>query len=187
MTGSNRNRKFLANLTGLATQSVKAHLELEQSRPGLRARDLDRNFAQEIRDILGKAQSIEDLIFLEQSLQKLDLLKAKTPQDKSSISASQKSYTQLSKTLAHMRSTPDSYFHMNMGHKDTGGDPEKIVTGNSLDFIAGNITRMQNRASFSPDSERDVWDARIAVARKTIDLFKNLHKTLAGDFEKKQK
>lgn len=184
---SNRNHEFFISLTGLASESLKTHSKLEQSRLGREARAADHDFSAKIRDILGNAKTIEDLIFLEQSLQKLDLLKAKTPQDKSSISASQKSYTQLSKTLAHMRSTPDSYFHMNMGHKDTGGDPEKIVTGNSLDFIAGNITRMQNRASFSPDSERDVWDARIAVARKTIDLFKNLHKTLAGDFEKKQK
>lgn len=182
---SSHNRKIITALIGIGTKSTQKHLELEQSQLGRETREADHEFAQQILDASGKAKSVEDLVFLEQSLQKIDMMKAKAEQDRNSIAASQKNYIQFSRTIEQMRKAPGSYLRLNMGHKDTGGDPEKIVKGNSLDFITGNITRMQNRASFSPESERDIWDARIAVARKTIELFQSLHRTLVKDFERK--
>lgn len=180
---SNHENQTFVSLALLATQSAQKYFEAEQSQAVREARQADHAFAEEILFLAGEAETVGDLVFLEQSLQKLDLLKAKTEQDKRSILASQKNYDQFTTTIGQMKKNPDAYIVSNMGHKESGGDPKAIVRGNSLDFIEGNVTRMRNREAFAPDGEREVWDARIAVAKKTGDLFKDMHSGLVENFK----
>jgi hypothetical protein len=42
---------------------------------------------------------------------------------------------------------------------------------------------MQDRAAFAPDEERKVWDARIKLARKTVDMLRAMHKVLVKEYE----
>ncbi len=183
---SSRKSKVRLILTSLAMKSAQKHRKAERSKVVQDARQADCRFAEEILSIAGGAKSVDELVELEKSLQKLDLLKAKTGQDGKSILAAQKSYDQFTVTLGQMRKNPDAYLTANRGHKESGGDPKAIVRGNSLDFIEGNVTRMRNREGFAPDGEREVWSARIAVAKRTGDLFRDMHAGLVADFEEKQ-
>jgi hypothetical protein len=182
---SNRRREIINSVLYAGTRSAKAKHAHNNSLTGKKVQQRDQEEAQRILAANEKFDVIEDMIVFEQALQKGDFLKATSNEDRNSIRAAQRSYEQLSKTIAQMRKTPDAYFEFVMGHKDTRGDPRKIVKGNSLDFIAGNITRMQNRKQFVPESEKEVWDARIAMAKKTIDMFKTLHDNLAANFIRK--
>ncbi len=38
--------------------------------------------------------------------------------------------------------------------------------------------------TLAPEGEREVWEARIAVAGKTADMFRELHESLAAAFER---
>lgn len=183
---SDFNSRDFVNLTAKATKSAQKYLEAEQSQAVRDARQADYDFAAEILFLADRAKTVEDLLALEKALQKLDLMKAKTGQDRKSILAAQKSYEQFTVTLNLMRTNPDAYFTANMGHKETGGDPKIIVRGNSLDFIAGNVVRMRNREAFAEDGEREVWAARIAVAKRTGELFAELHNGFLAAFEEKQ-
>ncbi len=183
---SNRNSPSAFKLASLAAESAQKYSAAEQSEIVQKARRADRDFAEEILAVAGEAKSVEDLVELEKTLQKLDHLKAKSGHDKKSILASQKSYEQFTITLGQMKKNPDAYFTANMGHKESGGDPKAIVRGNSLDFIEGNVTRMRNREGFAPDGEREVWAARIAVAKRTGDLFRDMHAGLVANFEETQ-
>lgn len=184
---SKANRRIVLSLAAEATNSAQKYSKAEQSSPVREARQADRDFAQKILTAAEKAESVEELVFIEKSLQKFDLMKAKTPEDRSSIVASQKRYEQLGMTLEQMRKNPDGYIMLCMANiKNANADPYKIMMDNSLSFINGNVTRMRNRASFASDSEREVWNARIIVAKKTAGLFRELHESLAAAFEQKR-
>lgn len=184
---SNLDRKLALRLAVLASKSASLHSGLEQSLDAKEAQQADKDFTKEILALSKEAEAIEDVIAVEQSLQKLDLMRAKSALDKKSILATQKSYDQLTITITQMRKNPDGYFYANMSVKDTGDDPKKINKRNGLDHINGNITRMRNRSAFAQDSEREIWDARIVLAKKTGEMFKTLHTNLAANFERKLK
>ncbi len=179
------SRKSILNLVSMATKSARMHLRAERSKVVQDARQADRDFARNILAAAESAASVEDLIALEQNLQKSDLLKVKANEDRSSIIAAQRKYGQFAMTIAQMRNNPDSYIRLCMANiKNTTADPRRIITENSLAFINGNVTRMQSRAAFAPEGEREVWEARIAVAGKTADMFRELHESLAAAFER---
>jgi hypothetical protein len=184
---SKRRLEIIAPVLATATDNANARLDHERSQTGMRVQQSDHEYAQRILTATDKFESVEDMVFFEQSLQKSDFLKANSDEDRNSIIAAQKSYEKFTHTLGQMRKNPDGYFEMNMGNKEYNGDPHKIIKSNSMDYITGNITRMQNRKQFASESEKEGWDARIAMAKKTGDMFKTLHNNLADNFERKQK
>lgn len=184
---SKHKPSLVRGLAANAMLAAKKYATAEQSPPVQEARQADLDFAKRIRAAIEKAKTVEDLIFIEQNLQKLDLLKAKNQEDKNSIVASQKKYDQFSMTIAEMRNNPDGYIRLCMANiKNINANPYKFIMENSLAFINGNVTRMRSRMAFSPDSERDMWEARIAVAGKTSEMFAALHNSLADGFEEQQ-
>lgn len=185
---SRHNPKLVQGLARRATTASEKYAVAELSPLVQEARQADRIFAQKILAAIDKAKSIEDLIYLEKTLQKLDLLRARNPEDRDSIIAAQKRYDQLSMTIEQIRTNPDTYIRLCMANiKNVNSNPYRIPYENSIAFINGNVTRLRNRAAFAPDSERDIWEARIAAAERMVEMFKELHNAAAAEFDEKQK
>lgn len=180
-------QKLVRGLTARATGAARKYARAEQSPLVLEARKADDDFAEEILAAMQKVNTVEDAIFLEKSLQRMDLLRAKNEEDRDSITAAQKRYEQFGMTIELARKNPDSYIRLCMANiKNKNASPYHILAENSIAFVNGNTTRLRSRAAFVPDSERGIWDARIALAEKTIELFTELHNSLADGFEEKQ-
>ena len=142
------------------------------------------NLANRILEAVDKAKSIEDLIHYEMVLQTLDRLSATSQHDKTSVQNAEREYRQLSETVTQMRENPDEYFRANKALRDTGGDFRKLPRGR-IQHIHANIARLQNRATFAPDDDREVWEARIKLAEKTLDILRVMHKRLVKEYESK--
>lgn len=132
-----------------------------------------------------KAESIEDLIHYEMVLQKLDLLSAKSPRDKSSVENAQRDYRQLSETIGQMRENPAEYFRANISFRDTRGDFRKLPKGR-IQHISINVARMQDRAAFAAEDDQSVCEARIKLAGKTIAMLRAMHKELVEEREREE-
>ncbi len=68
---------------------------------------------------------------------------------------------------------------------DTGGDISKMPRGR-IQQIHSNATRLRNRAAFSPEEERRLWDARILLAEKTADMLRGMHDALLEEREQQR-
>lgn len=166
LVGNKVESQELARQTPEAEQSAKACDELSKR----------------ILGVIDEADSIEDLIYCEMVLQTLDRLSATSQRDKNSIENAQKEYRQLSETITQMRENPDEYFRANKALKGTDGDFRKLPRGR-IQHIYSNVSRMQNRAAFATNEERKVWDARIKLAEKTVDMLRAMHKALVKEYE----
>lgn len=156
---------------------------LERMRQTAEAKKLirDRNaLAVRILEAIDNAASVEDLIKYEIVLQSLDERLAQSPEDKASIENAQRDYRQLLVTVAQMRRNPYEYFQANIALRETGGDFRKMPRGR-IEHIRANVTRLRNRASFAPEEEREIWDARLKLAEKTAEMLRALHKSLAKE------
>ena len=139
--------------------------------------------ANRIREATDAAKSIEDLIHYEMVLQTLDRLSAKSPHDITSVENAQREYRQLSETIAQMRENPGEYFRANKALRDTGGDVRKLPRGR-VQHIHANVARLQNRATFAADEDREVWQARTKLAEKTADMLRAMHRSLVKEHER---
>ena len=84
-----------------------------------------------------------------------------------------------------MRRNPEEYLRANMGMHDTGGDIRKMPRGR-IQQIHSNATRLRNRAAFSPEEERRLWDARMLLAEKTADMLRGMHDALVETHEQQR-
>lgn len=132
----------------------------------------------------GKAATVEQLTWQEMALQSLDVLMAHSEQDRAGIRNAQRDYMQVIKTVEQMRQSPQEYFRANESLKETGGDFKKMPRSRGLQQIQGNKARMQNRASFTPEEQQAIWQARITLAEKTEASLRELHNTLVIDHER---
>ncbi len=166
----------------LVSMNIDSQKRMRQTPEAEQAAQASSNLANQILEEIDEVKSIEDLIHCEMMLQTLDSLSATSQHDKSSIENAKGEYRQLSETVAQMRENPDEYFRANKALKGTGGDVRKLPRGR-IQHIYSNITRMQDRAAFAPDEERKVWEARIKLARKTVDMLRAMHKALVKEYE----
>lgn len=175
-----KGRKFLR----LVSHSVKTQ-ELMRRTPEAKEAILARNdLAEGIQEAIEDAGAIEDLIHYEMTLQQLDRLSAQSQEDENSIGNAERDYRQLAETVEQMRRNPEEYFRANIALRGTGGDFRKLPRSR-IDHIHANITRMRNRATFVPDEEREIWEARIQLASKTIEMLRAMHKRLVQEYEDK--
>ncbi len=175
---SKEGRRFLQRV-GRKIELQKRMRQTSEAKQAAKASD---DLAKRIFESIAEAESIEDLIHYEMVLQTLDQLSAQNQHDQSSIENAQREYRQLSETVTQMRENPDEYFRANVAFRDTGGDFRKLPRGR-IQHIHANIARLQNRATFAADDERGVWEARIKLAEKTMEMLRAMHKKLAKEHE----
>lgn len=173
-------RQFLR----LVSRDIASHERMRQTPEAKQAEQTSGDLAKRILEVIEDAKSVEDLIHYEMVLQTLDRLSAKDRHDKSSVANAERDYRQLSETVAQMRENSDEYFRANVALRDTGGDFRKLPRGR-IQHIHANVARMQNRAAFASDEERVVWEARIKLAEKTVEMLRAMHKKLVKEYESK--
>jgi hypothetical protein len=184
---NNINAGIAKKLVMAASKADLAKNKARQTPEAREAREKQEQLAQLIAQSAESAKTVEDLIYIERSLQDIDTLQAVTPHDQTGIANAKREYRQIADTVDQMRRAPDEYFKANQSMKETGGDFKKIPRSRGLQQISGNKARLQNRASFAVADERKVWEARIALADKTEGMVKTLHRNLAANFAGKQK
>ncbi len=176
--GSKASRDFL-RLVVFGAEFQRAMRKTPEARKVI---DNRNKLTDRILKAVEQAETIEDLIEYEVALQRLDEYSAHDPQDIASIQNAQRDYRQLSETISQMRRNPEEYLRANMGMHDTGGDIRKMPRGR-IQQIHSNATRLRNRAAFSPEEERRLWDARILLAEKTADMLRGMHDALVEKHE----
>ncbi len=130
---------------------------------------------------MDSAKCVEDLVFLEIALQEMDRAQAQTEQEKGSIDKAQSDYQELVHAIDQMRATPAEYLKANLSITSKNITKMPDVRGPAK--IKSNLARLHNRAMFSNEEDRNVWDARIAVAHRTISILQELHEELTADAE----
>lgn len=173
-TSAKKNDKVqgdFARLVGSGIDFLKAMRQTPEAKSVIENRN---ELADRILHAIGQAETLEDLIEYEVALQRLDEYSAHDPQDITSIQNAQRDYRQLSETISQIRRNPEEYLRANMGMHDTGGDIRKMPRGR-IQQIYSNTTRLRNRAAFSPVEERQLWDARVLLAEKTVDMLRGMH------------
>jgi hypothetical protein len=168
---SSAGRRFLR----LATRNIDAQNRMRRTPEAEEVVKASGALAKSILQAVECAETIEELIHYEMVLQRIDELSAQSQQDKTSIENAQRDYRQLSETVAQMRRNPSEYFRANIAFRDTSGDFRKLPRGR-VQQIHANVARLRNRASFAPEEERNVWDARLKLAAKTEEMLRALHK-----------
>jgi hypothetical protein len=136
----------------------------------------------QILKAMDSAKRVEDLVFLEMTLQNFDRSQAHTEQDQASIDKAQSDYAELVHAIDQMRTSPDEYMKANLSISSR--DILKMPDVRGPAKIKGNLARLQTRAMFATEEDQKVWDARIAVANKTSSMLRTLHKNLATKFER---
>lgn len=168
----------------VALTAANAAHKMRESSVAKRAARRNYEFAEFILGKIEQAEEIEDLIRFEMLLQKNDILIAQTDSDRQSIKNAQKEYRQLIITIGQMREDPDGYFLANLSLKETDGDFRKLPKSRGPQQINANRARLQNRAMFSGDDQRAIWEARVAMAVRTVYLLLELHKKLVARRER---
>lgn len=136
-----------------------------------------------IQNAMNSAKRVEDLIQLEMTLQEMDRDQAFTEQEQGSIDKAQTAYREIVHTVEQMRRSPEEYIRANLSI--TSQNIAKMPDVRGPMKIRGNLARLQNRAMFAPEEDRQVWDARVSLANRTEGMLKELHKTLIAECEKK--
>ena len=175
---SGAGRRFLR----LATRNIDAQNRMRRTPEAEEVVKASGALAKSILQAVECAETIEDLIHYEMVLQRIDELSAQSQQDKTSIENAQRDYRQLSETVAQLRRNPNEYFRANMAFRDTAGDFRKLPRGR-VQHIHANVARLRNRASFAPEEERNVWDARLKLAAKTEEMLRALHKSKIKEYK----
>lgn len=186
MKNRNIDAGIARTLAVAASRAKYAKNKARQTPEAKEAQKKQEQLAKLIAQAMDAATTVEELIYIERSLQDIDTLQAVTPQDQTSIENAKRDYRQIAATIDQMRRAPNEYFKANQSMKETGGDFRKIPRSRGLQQISGNKARLQNRASFAVEDERKVWEARIALAGKTEEMVQTLHKNLALRFGKHQ-
>ncbi len=175
--------KDARNFGKLMSATVRSRNNMRQTPEALEAIENDKRLAAFITALMDKASSVEDLVRQEMVLQRLDKLLAQSEQDKSSIENAERDYRKLAKIVEQMRRNPAEYFEANLSLRETRDDFSKMPRARGPEQINANKTRLQNRALFAPEEQRAVWKARIALADKTMVMFRALHDRLAKNHE----
>lgn len=178
------DNKNARNLVELMSATVRSRNNMRQTPEAVEAIENDKRLAVFITASMDKANSVEELIRQEMVLQRLDRSLAQSEQDKSSIENAERDYRKLAKIVDQMRRSPAEYFEANLSLRETRDDFRKIPRARGPEQINANKARLQNRALFAPEEQRAVWKARIALADKTMTMFRTLHDILAKNHEK---
>lgn len=177
---SDAGRRFFR----LASRHIDAEKKMRQTPEAKQVEKSRNTLVESVLNAIDSAETIEDLIHYEMVLQRVDELSAHSPQDKASIKNAQRQYWQLSETIAQMRRNPYEYFRANISLGGTDGDFRKIPRSR-IQHIHSNVTRLRNRASFAFEEERTIWNARLKLAKKTEEMLRALHKSLAEKYEQR--
>lgn len=176
---SDKANQDFVKLVGHGIDFLKAMRKTPEAQKVIANRN---ELADRILQAIAEAETIEDLLEYEIALQRLDEYSAHDPQDLTSIKNAQRDYRQLTETISQMRRNPEEYLRANMGMHDTGGDIRKMSRGR-IQQIYSNLTRLRNRAAFSPAEERHLWDARIQLAEKTAEMLRTMHENIVEKYE----
>jgi hypothetical protein len=164
----------------LVLMGVEAISAMRQTPEAQKAIQNRNDLARSILEAAEQSETIEELIHCEVVLQQLDEHSAHDPQDLTSIRNAQRDYRQLMETVAQMRRNPEEYLRANMGF----GDVRELPRGR-IQQVLSNLTRLRNRAAFSPEEERQIWDARIRLAEKTAEMLRGMHRFCVEEYETK--
>jgi hypothetical protein len=137
--------------------------------------------------IKSAAGRIEALIKQESMLQGADITLSKTPEEKTAVKNAMTEYRSLAEVVSQMRRTPDEYIKANVSMKAARMDPAKQPRERGLNQIDGNIIRCKNRALHATDDMRQVWEARVVLAKETRKALRALHRSVVTDFERRLK
>lgn len=168
----------------LVSRKIELRDRMMQTPEAGQAIQASDDLSSRILEVIDSAETIEKLIHYEMILQNLDRLFAQSQQEQNSIDNAQREYRQLSDTVAQMRRNPEEYFQANIAFRETGRDFRKLPRGR-IQHIHSNITRLRNRATFAPEEDRMMWEARIKLADKTIDVLRSMHRSLVKKYDGK--
>ena len=115
-----------------------------------------------IMTAMNEAKHVEDLVYLEMTLQEMDKDLAQTEQERGSIAKAQTAYKELLRTINQMRRSPDEYLEANLSISSQ--DVTKMPDVRGPMKIRGNKARLQNRAMFSTEEDGNFWTARVGAA-----------------------
>lgn len=174
---SSRANNDFARLVALGNTLQGVMRETPEAKKVIKNRE---DLADRILEAINQAEAIEDLIEYEVALQRLDEYSAHDPQDLTSIRNAQRDYGQLVETIAQMRRNPEEYLRANMGF----GDARELPRGR-IQQVLSNLTRLRNRAAFSPEEERQMWDARMRLAEKTAEMLRTMHRIVVEEHDQK--
>ncbi len=175
------NTKMARQMLELVLESIDSQEITRTSPEAENVAQAQRALAAEITRTISESRTIEELIHCEMVLQRLDKSFAGTKRDVTSIENAERDYRQLAETIEQMRSSAEAYFKANLSIREVGGDARKMPRGRGLQQISANKARMQNRASFAPEEQRIVLDARIKLAEKTEGMLRTLHVNLVKE------
>ena len=178
---NNLNTKIARQLVPWLADSIEAQEKMRRSPEAKMAIERQNELAEAILRAIDDARTVEDAIHTEMVLQRLDKSLAQTERDRTGIENAERDYRQLAETVEQMRGDPEAYFKANLSIRETGGDFRKIPRSRGLQQISANKARMLNRASFAPEEQRNVWEARAGLAGKTESMLRAFHNTLVRD------
>lgn len=161
----------------LGAESIEAMRRTPEAIIAIQTRN---DLARSILEAVGQAETIEELIHCEVMLQRLDEYSAHDPQDLTSIKNAQRDYRQIIETVSQMRRNPEEYLRANMGF----GDVRELPRGR-IQQVLSNLARLRNRAAFSPEEERQIWDARTRLAEKTAEMLRTMHRNVVEEHVQK--
>lgn len=145
--------------------------------------EITNQLAEEIREVIKNAVSVEQLIRQEQVLQQVDELSAQTEGDRASVKFAKTDYVQLSLIVRQMLGDPEAYILNNVMIKETRADYRKQPKSRGPQQIRANKERLADRAAFSPKELREIWNARIELADKTEAMLRELHDSVVANQE----
>ncbi len=180
---NNLTTKLARHMVPLLANSIELQGKMRRSYEAQKAIESQNTLAREILQATDDAKTIEDVIHCEMVLQRLDKTLAQTERDRTGIENAERDYKQLAETVQQMRKDPEAYFRANLSIRETGGDFKKIPRSRGLQQISANKARMQNRASFAPEEQRNVWEARVKLAEKTEGMLRTFHNNLVKNRE----
>ncbi len=175
------NPRLASTLLKNANRVAKAKAKMRATPQAEKYREEQELLAQRILKAMDAARRVEDLVYLEMLLQEMDRELAHTEQEQGSIDKAQIAYRELVYTIEQMRRAPEEYLKANLSISSR--DMRKMPDVRGPAKIKSNLARLHNRAMFSNEEDRNVWDARIAVAHRTISILQELHEELTADAE----
>lgn len=162
------------SLAATAANVAEAKTEMRATPEAAKYREEQGKLVAKITAATNSAKRIEDLIFLEMALQKMDMAQAQTEQEIGSIQKAQTAYQELLRTVDQMRRSPEEYSEANLSISSQ--EPEKIPDVRGPAKLRSNLARLQNRAMFATEEDRGVWEARVGLAHATGNIIKTMHK-----------
>lgn len=124
-----------------------------------------------ITEIIGKG-NLDALLDLEKNLQQIDSRDAKTELETNSVNKAIADYKQIGAVVAQMRRSPTEYV---LANESMQPDGTKQPQQRGPNQIRANIARLNNRNSFPSPEYQAIWEARIKLAKATLQKLAELH------------